>query len=137
MAEKVNDPATIADQNHWRVLMKEYSDLTPLIECYREYIKTEADIAEEKAMFGETHDEDFKQLIKDELKANQEKLEEYKEKLKILLLPKDPDADKNVIVEIRGGAGRGRSGIICGKPVSDVYDVCREQTLENRDHEHK
>ena len=105
LAERVNDPAVIADQDTWRTLMKEYSDLTPIIETYREYRKSKDSIEESKAMLNESLDDDFRQLVKEELKESQESFEELTAKLKILMLPKDPNDEKNVIVEIRGGAG--------------------------------
>ena len=105
LSERINDPATIAEQDTWRALMKEYSDLTPIIETYREYKKAQTGIEESKAMLNESLDDDFRQLVKEELKDSQEKFEELTAKLKVLMLPKDPNDDKNVIVEIRGGAG--------------------------------
>ncbi|MCL1988338.1 MAG: peptide chain release factor 1 [Firmicutes bacterium] len=105
LTEELNDSAVIADQNRWRALMKEHSDLSPIIESYREYKKTEQDLEDAKEMLEESDDEDLRQLAKEELKASQDKLEEVAKTLKIRLLPKDPNDDKNVIVEIRGGAG--------------------------------
>lgn len=105
LSEKINDATVIADQEQWRLLMKEHSNLTPIIEKYREFTKLEEEIKSNKEMLNENLDEDFKQMVKEELKAGQDEIELVKEKLKILLLPKDPNDDKNVIVEIRGGAG--------------------------------
>ncbi len=114
LSGKVNDPEVIADQNQWRVFMKEYSDLTPIVEAYKEYKSVKNAIEESKEMLNENLEDDFKQLVKDELKENLEKIEELKEKLKILLLPKDPNDDKNVIVEIRGGAGGDEAALFAG-----------------------
>ncbi|MCL2015138.1 MAG: peptide chain release factor 1 [Defluviitaleaceae bacterium] len=105
LTEEINDSAIIADQNRWRALMKEHSDLAPIIESYREYKKTEQNLEDAKEMLEESDDEDLRQLAKEELKVSQDKLEEVAKVLKIRLLPKDPNDDKNVIVEIRGGAG--------------------------------
>jgi len=105
LANKVNDPEVISDNNTWRVLMKEHSDLTPIIEAYREYKRLSDQIEEAKQMLNDESDEELRQLAKDELKEGQEGLDKITEALKILLLPKDPNDDKNVIVEIRGGAG--------------------------------
>lgn len=105
LSKKVNDASVIADQEQWRLLMKEYSNLSPIIEKYREFIKLEEEIKSNKEMLNDNLDEDFKQMVKDEIKAGQDEIELVKESLKILLLPKDPNDDKNVIVEIRGGAG--------------------------------
>ena len=101
----VNDPETISDQNLWRNLMKEHSDLAPIIESYRRYKSTVSNIEEAKEMLEESDDEEMRQLAKDELKEKKEQLEEITKDLKVLLLPKDPNDDKNVVVEIRGGAG--------------------------------
>ena len=101
----INDPETIADQNLWRNLMKEHSELAPIIESFREYKNVVKNIEEAKEMLEESDDEDMRQLAKDELKESQEHLEEITKILKLRLLPKDLNDDKNVIVEIRGGAG--------------------------------
>ena len=105
LTESINDPETISDQNKWRNLMKEHSDLTPIIESYREYKATVRSIEDAKEMLEESDDEELRQLAKEELKESQDKLEEVVKTLKLRLLPKDPNDDKNVIVEIRGGAG--------------------------------
>jgi len=105
LAETVIDPAVIADNSRWRVLMKEHSDLTPIINSYRDYKKTQIAIGDAKTMLNEESDEELRQLAKDELKESQENLERIAEELKLLLLPKDPNDEKNVVVEIRGGAG--------------------------------
>ena len=104
LTESINDPETISDQNLWRALMKEHSDLSPIIECYREYKKAEQNVEDAKEML-ESDDEDMRQLAKEELKEGRIRMEEISSELKILLLPKDPNDEKNVIVEIRGGAG--------------------------------
>jgi len=105
LSEKISDPEVIADNNVWRVLMKEHSDLTPVMEAFREYKRLNESVEEAKSLLNESADEELRQLAKDELKEGQEALENTVEQLKILLLPKDPNDEKNVIVEIRGGAG--------------------------------
>ncbi|WP_250229668.1 peptide chain release factor 1 [Anaeropeptidivorans aminofermentans] len=114
LSDKVNSPDIIADQNRWRELMKEHSAITPIIEKYKEYKKTMSDIKEAKEMLGESLDDEMKQMFKDELKEGQERIEEIKEELKILLLPADPNDEKNVIVEIRGGAGGDEAALFAG-----------------------
>ncbi|MBR2593663.1 MAG: peptide chain release factor 1 [Firmicutes bacterium] len=103
--DKINDPETISDQNLWRSLMKEHSDLTPIIEKYREYKTAENAVSDALEMLDAETDEEFRQLLKDELSENKDKLTRIKDEIKILLLPKDPNDEKNVIMEIRGGAG--------------------------------
>lgn len=105
LTESINDPEVISDQNQWRILMKEHSDLSPIIESYREYQSTVQNIEEAKEMLETSDDDEMRQLAKEELKDSQERLEDVTKTLKLRLLPKDPNDDKNVIVEIRGGAG--------------------------------
>ena len=105
LADQVNDPDIIANQSQWRKLMKEYSDMTPIVEAYREYEKVKASIAEELELLEDKLDDDFRELVKEELAENKERLEELQKEITILLIPKDPNDEKNVIVEIRGGAG--------------------------------
>ena len=105
LADQVNDPEIIANQSQWRKLMKECSDMTPIVEAYREYEKVKASIAEELELLEDKLDDDFRELVKEELAENKERLEELQKEITILLIPKDPNDEKNVIVEIRGGAG--------------------------------
>lgn len=110
----INDPDIIADQGKWRGLMKEYSDITPIAEKYTEYKNTQKNIEEAIEMLEEKPDEDLKSLLKDELSENRERLAEIEEELKMLLIPKDPNDDKNVIMEIRGGAGGDEAALFAG-----------------------
>ncbi len=104
--QKLMDPAVISDQKQYTQLMKEYKNMTPIVEKYREYVKAQADMDEAKELLEEGGlDKDFKELIEEQLNDNKKNIEIIAEELKILLLPKDPNDDKNVIVEIRGGAG--------------------------------
>lgn len=105
ISAKVNDPEVIADQDVWRKLMKEHSDLTPIIEKYTDYKRIQEEIDEALIMLDDHLEEDFKELVKEELAENKDSIEELEEELRFLLIPKDPNDDKNVIVEIRGGAG--------------------------------
>ncbi len=95
----------MSDQNRYRKLMKEQSDLTPIVEKYKEYKEAKTGIEESLAMLEEESDEEMRELAKEELNECKDKLAKTEEELKILLLPKDPNDDKNVIVEIRAGAG--------------------------------
>lgn len=114
ISDKINDPEIIADNAQWRKLMKEHSDLSAVVEKYKEYKGTKEAIAEAKEMLGENLDDEMRQLVKEELSENTDKLEVIQEELKILLIPKDPNDEKNVIVEIRGGAGGDESAIFAG-----------------------
>ena len=103
LADQINDPDIIADQTQWRKLMKEYSDMTPIVEKYRAYRAAKESIEESLLMLEEKLDDDFRELVKEELSENKAKVERLKDEITILLLPKDPNDEKNVIVEIRGG----------------------------------
>ena len=105
ISHKLGQPEIIENQEEYRNLMKEYSKMEELIQKYREYKKVSNDISEAKALLEDKLDSDFKSLVEDELKESQEKLEVLKKELQILLLPKDPNDEKNVIIEIRAGAG--------------------------------
>lgn len=99
------EPNVADNQERFRMLMKEQSDLTPIVEAYKEYKKSKQDIEDSLMMLDEENDEEMKEMLKEELGIAKKRVEELEQKLKILLLPKDPNDDKNVIVEIRAGAG--------------------------------
>jgi len=101
----LNEPGVADDQNRFRKLMKDQAELTPIVETYNEYKKSKQDIEDSLAILDEESDEEMKELAKEELNDAKARAEELEQKLKILLLPKDPNDDKNVIVEIRAGAG--------------------------------
>ena len=102
---ELSSPEVTSDQNRFRRLMKEQSDLTPLVEAYTAYKKANRDIADSLEMLEEENDEEMKEMLKEELADAKERSAALEEKIKILLLPKDPNDDKNVVVEIRAGAG--------------------------------
>ena len=102
---ELNEPDVTSNQERFRKLMKEQSDLTPIVDAYKEYKKCKQDIEDSLMMLEEESDEDMREMLKEELSDAKKGVEELEEKLKILLLPKDPNDDKNVVVEIRAGAG--------------------------------
>lgn len=102
---ELNEPSIANDQQRFRKLMKEQSDLTPIVEAYKEYKKCKETVEESLMILDEESDEEMKELAKEELNEAKSRIEELEKELKILLLPKDPNDDKNVIVEIRAGAG--------------------------------
>ena len=102
---ELQEPDVANDQNRFRKLMKEQNDLTPIGEAYKEYKACKQAIADSLEMLDEESDEELKELAKEELSESKKRVEELEHELKILLLPKDPNDDKNVIVEIRAGAG--------------------------------
>ncbi len=115
--ELISDPDVIADQERWRKLMKEQKDLTPIVEKYKEYKKAKETIEESLELLGTKLDKDFEELVKMELEEAKASIGTIEEELKVLLLPKDPNDDKNVIVEIRAGAGGDEAALFCG----DLY----------------
>ena len=103
--QELSEPDVVSDQNRFRNLMKEQNELAPIVEKYKEYKEAKQTIEDSVEMLEEEHDEEMRELLKEELSEAKKNVEQYEEELKVLLLPKDPNDDKNVIVEIRGGAG--------------------------------
>ena len=114
LSSLINDPDIIADQTHWQALMKEYSTVTPIAEKYREYCDEKKAVEEAIEMLDDNPDEEFRELLKEELAENKTKLAETEQELKLMLIPKDPNDDKNVIMEIRGGAGGDEAALFAG-----------------------
>ena len=102
---ELQEPDVANDPNRFRKLMKEQSELTPIVEAYKEYKACKQNIEESLEILEEESDEEMRELAKEELNASKVRVEELERELKILLLPKDPNDDKNVVVEIRAGAG--------------------------------
>lgn len=102
---ELQEPDVANDQNRFRKLMKEQNDLTPIVEAYNEYKECKQAIEDSLEILEEESDEEMRELAKEELNDNKKRVEELEQELKILLLPKDPNDEKNVIVEIRAGAG--------------------------------
>ena len=102
---ELHEPTVTNNQERFRKLMKEQSDLTPIVDAYTEYKKCKQDIEDSLSMLEEEKDEEMREMIKETLNDSKKRVEELEQELKILLLPKDPNDDKNVIVEIRAGAG--------------------------------
>jgi len=102
---QLSEPDVASDATRFRNLMKEQSDLTPIVETYKEYKANKQNIEESLMLLDEESDEEMRELAKEELNESKAKVEELEQKLKILLLPKDPNDEKNTIVEIRAGAG--------------------------------
>lgn len=102
---QLNEPGVASDPAMYRKLMKEQSDLNPIVEKFKEYKNAKIGIEDSLLILEEESDEEMKELAKEELSECKTKLAEVEEELKVLLLPKDPNDEKNVIVEIRGGAG--------------------------------
>lgn len=117
--EKINsslcDPEVVSNQEEYKKLMREAKTLTPIVEKFREYKKANSDLTEAKEMLADSSlDKEFRDMASEETAEAQKKTEELKEELKVLLLPKDPNDYKNVIVEIRGGAGGEEAALFAG-----------------------
>lgn len=117
--EKINsslcDPEVVSNQEEYKKLMREAKTLTPIVEKLREYKKANSDLTEAKEMLADSSlDKEFRDMASEEAAEAQKKTEELKEELKVLLLPKDPNDYKNVIVEIRGGAGGEEAALFAG-----------------------
>ena len=105
MQLELSDPAVTGNPERFRKLMKEQSDMQPLVEAYTEYKKAKETIADSEELLASESDEEMREMLKEELTTAKEDVERLEQKMKILLLPKDPLDEKDVIVEIRAGAG--------------------------------
>ena len=114
LSKEISDPDIIADQIKWKKLVKEHSHLEPIVEKYKEYKRVVDEISDAKELLQDKLEKEFKEMVETELADLQGKKEELEEELKILLLPKDPNDEKNVIVEIRGGAGGNEAALFAG-----------------------
>lgn len=111
LTEKISNPEIIAKQTEWREYMKEHAEIEPIVQKYREYKKAKQAMEEAKEMLS---DPDLKELAEIEMLENKEKIPALEEEIKILLIPKDKDDEKNVICEIRGGAGGDEAALFAG-----------------------
>lgn len=117
LEKKMIDPDVLADISKLTKITREYNSLKPIVEKYDEIKDSESTIEENKELIGEADDQDMVEMLKDEIKENEKLLEKYKEEMKILLIPKDPNDSRDVIVEIRPGAGGDEAGLFAG----DLY----------------
>ena len=105
LMQELASPGVTDDQKRFQRLMKEQADLAPIVEAYKDYKQAKQDMEDSLSLLEEEHDEEMRELAKEELSAARKKIEELEYQLKILLLPKDPNDEKNIILEIRAGAG--------------------------------
>ncbi len=123
---KLSDPQVIANQEEYRRLMKEFSELGEIVDKYREYKKVKSDIAESKELLDGTLERDFRELVQAEYDEAREKLEVIEGQLKLMLVPKDPNDNRSVIVEIRGGAG-GEEAALFASDLFRMYSMYAER----------
>ncbi|MBQ9993190.1 MAG: peptide chain release factor 1, partial [Clostridia bacterium] len=127
LSNRVCDPEVISDPSVYRELMRELKNLTPLVETFREYTAAKTAEAEAKELLDAGGlDADFRELAESEMREARESMAQLSDKLKVLLLPKDPNDDKNVIVEIRGGAG-GDEAALFSAVLMRMYTMYAEQ----------
>ena len=111
LEKKIIDPEIMKDMNVWQKLAKEHGDMKPIVEKYREYSKHKKELEENKEMLKEGLDDDMKDLVKEEISELEDSIEKEEQELKILVLPKDPNDDKNVFMEVRAGTGGDEAGL--------------------------
>ena len=116
----LSDPAVIGDQNRYRELSKEQAGLTDIVNAYDEYMAADAEIESCKAMLEEADDAAMREMIHEELNELSAKEHELSEQLKVMLLPKDPNDDKDVIIEVRAGTG-GEEAALFGADLLRMY----------------
>ena len=129
LTNQISDPAVIANTNEWRKLVKEHSSMEDVVLKYREYKETLKNMEEAKEMM---EDREMKELAEEEYYNSKDKITKIEEELKVLLIPKDPNDDKSVICEIRGGAGGEEAALFAGTLFRMYRNVCRKKTLEDR-----
>lgn len=110
----ISDPSVLADMAKWQRYSREHSALVPIVEAYREYKRVCQGIEDDKAMLEESLDDEMKEMVEEELKEYRQRKDELDAELPILLLPRDPNDSKNVIVEIRGGVGGEEAALFAG-----------------------
>ena len=113
--QELSQPDVVNDQARFKKLMKEQSDLTPIVEKYNEYKKAKQDEEDSLMLLAEESDEEMKEMAKEELAEAKKAIERCENELKVLLLPKDANDDKNVIVEIRAGVGGEEAALFAGE----------------------
>ena len=111
LEKKIIDPEIMKDMNVWQKLAKEHGDMKPIVEKYREYSKHKKELEENKEMLKESLDDEMKELVKEEISELEDSIEKEEQDLKILLLPKDPNDEKNVFMEVRAGTGEDEAGL--------------------------
>ena len=126
LTEEIAKPEVIANNNSWKKLVKEHSSLTPIVECYEQYKKVESNLSEALQLAETENDKEMLEMLREEISSDKKRREELQEQLKVLLLPKDPNDDKNVIVEIRAGAG-GEEAALFANEIRRMYYMFAEK----------
>lgn len=114
LSEKAADPAVISNQPEWQKIMKEMGELEPIVKEYKKYKQAQSDLADAKEIFESEDDEEMREMAREEVKDLEARIEESEGRLKILMLPKDPNDEKNVILEVRAGTGGDEAALFGG-----------------------
>lgn len=128
LTEKIADPDVIANMTEWQKLMKEHSNLEPIVDKYKEYMVATETLEENLEMIKEESDEEMISMLKEEIADLKNNIPELEQEMKLLLIPKDPNDDNNVILEIRAGAGGDEAGIFAG----DLFRMYSRFAEKNR-----
>ena len=128
----LGDAQTIADQERFRALSREYAQLSDVSRCFTDWQQVQEDIETAQMMLD---DPEMREMAQDELREAKEKSEQLEQQLQVLLLPKDPDDERNAFLEVRAGNRRRRSGAVRGRSVPYVQPLCRSPPLAGRNHE--
>ena len=126
LTEEIAKPEVIADNKSWKKLVKEHSTLTPIVETYEEYKKAQSQLADNLEAVGSETDKDMLAMLHEDISVQKKRIAELTEQLKVLLLPKDPNDDKNVIIEIRAGAG-GEEAALFANEIRRMYYMFAEK----------
>ena len=126
LTEEIAKPEVIADNNSWKKLVKEHSTLTPIVETYEEYKKAQSQLSDNLEAVGSETDKDMLAMLHEDISVQKKRIAELTEQLKVLLLPKDPNDDKNVIIEIRAGAG-GEEAALFANEIRRMYYMFAEK----------
>ena len=126
LTDEISKPEVIADNNGWKKLVKEHSNLTPIVECYGDYRNAKKELDANMELIDTETDREMLSLLHEDVALQKKRLEELEEQLKVLLLPKDPNDDKNVIVEIRAGAG-GEEAALFANEIRRMYYMFAEK----------
>ncbi|WDV46067.1 peptide chain release factor 1 [Clostridiaceae bacterium M8S5] len=128
LSNKISDPEVISNTKIWQKYVKEHAELEPIVGKYKEYKEAESQLEDAKEMLKDKLEEDFKEMVKLEASELENKLETLVQEIKMLLIPKDPNDEKNVILEIRAGAGGDEAGIFAG----DLFRMYSRYAERNR-----
>ncbi|MCH5160046.1 MAG: peptide chain release factor 1 [Clostridiales bacterium] len=126
LTEEISKPEVIADNNNWKKLVKEHSNLTPIVECYNQYKKAKGELDANMELLDVETDKEMLSLLHEDVNVQKKNLDELLAQLKVLLLPKDPNDDKNVILEIRAGAG-GEEAALFANEIRRMYYMFAEK----------